>query len=94
MRDPFSIIHTARITEKGTALQERGNAYVFQVAKDATKIEIRQAIEAIFKKKVRRVNTMHVRGKVRRSRFGQPGRTNSWKKAVVVLADGEKLDLI
>jgi len=94
MRNPYDIIRTARLTEKGTRLTEEHNQYVFEVDTQATKIEIKQAVEAIFKKKVARVNTMRVLGKARRLRTAAAGRTNHWKKAVVTLKEGEKLDLV
>lgn len=63
MRDPYAIIKNPRVTEKGSALAERVNQYVFEVARDATKIEIKFAVERIFNKKVTSVNTLNVRGK-------------------------------
>ena len=93
MRNPFDIIKTARITEKGTTLNEK-NQYVFAVDPKATKQEIRYAVETIFKKTVERVNTLQVKGKIKRSRQGIPGRKNNWKKAIITLKEGEKLDLV
>jgi len=59
----------------------------------ANKVQIRQAIEKLFNKKVVRVNTMSVSGKGRRGRTQHPGRTSDWKKAIVTLAPGEKIEL-
>jgi large subunit ribosomal protein L23 len=92
MRDPFDIIKTARITEKGTALGEKGR-YVFEVDRKATKQEIRQAAEKLFKKKIIAVRTMNVRGKLKNTRYGK-GRQMSWKKAIITLKEGEKLELV
>lgn len=94
MRDPFHIIRTARITEKATSLGEKHNQYVFEVDQKATKQEIREAITEIFKKTVIRVNTLRIKGKPKRSRIGKPGRQVHWKKAIVTLKEGEKLDLV
>lgn len=94
MRNPYDIIRTARLTEKSARLTEAFNQYVFEVDPKATKIEIAHAVETIFKKKVQRVNTSRVTGKSRRLRTAAAGRTNHWKKAVVTLKDGEKLDLV
>lgn len=94
MRNPYDIIRTARLTEKSARLTEALNQYVFEVDPKATKIEIAHAVETIFKKKVQRVNTSRVTGKSRRLRTAAAGRTNHWKKAVVTLKDGEKLDLV
>jgi large subunit ribosomal protein L23 len=58
----------------------------------ANKVQIRQAIEKLFKKKVVRVNTVNVGGKYKRGRTQHPGRTSDWKKAIVTLAPGEKLE--
>ena len=94
MKNPYDIIQTARITEKAGALTEKHNQYVFKVDRTATKQDIRYAIEEIFKKKVAKVNTLRVTGKKKRERTANFGRKASWKKAIVTLKDGEKLDLI
>ncbi|MEM9399298.1 MAG: 50S ribosomal protein L23 [Verrucomicrobiota bacterium] len=94
MRNPYDIIKTARITEKATALTERHNQYVLVVDRKATKQEISFAVEKIFKKNVERVNTMQVRGKKKRERTANFGRTNHWKKAIITLKEGESLDLV
>lgn len=96
MRDPFSIIKTTRVTEKGSALQEKGQ-YVFDVALDATKQEIKHAVKRIYNKNVVSVNTMRVRSRIKRGRlggFGRHGYTSAFKKAVVTLKSGEKIELI
>ena len=94
MRDPYDIIKTPRITEKGTALAEKGNQYVFEVARNATKIEIKHAIQRIFNKTVTGVNTLNVRGKLKRTRLGKLTTTSAKKKAIVTLKAGEKLELV
>ena len=94
MKDPRSIVRKVLITEKGTALREVRNQYVFEVARDANKIEVRQAVESIFHVKVARdgVRTMQQRGKVKRQgRFS--GRRNDWKKAIVTLQPDQKIEL-
>jgi large subunit ribosomal protein L23 len=93
MREPTNIVRTARITEKATALGEKSQ-YVFEVVPDATKQEIKYAVQQLFKKKVQRVNTMRVAGKRRRKRTAQEGRTRNWKKAIVTLQPGEKIELV
>jgi large subunit ribosomal protein L23 len=94
MRDPYDIIKSARVTEKGTALTEKGNQYVFEVARNATKIEIKHAIQRIFSKTVTGVNTLNVRGKVKRTRLGKLTTTSAKKKAIVTLKEGEKIELV
>ena len=79
------------ITEKATYLSEH-NKVVFRVAKDATKDEIAEAIEQLFKVKVVKVNTMNVKGKTKRWR-GRPGRRSDVKKAIVTLAEGQSIDV-
>jgi large subunit ribosomal protein L23 len=74
-------------------LGERNNQYVFRVATDANKIEIKQAVEKLFGKKVVRVNTAQYAGKKKRERRADFGRKTHWKKAVVTLAEGEKIEL-
>jgi large subunit ribosomal protein L23 len=78
------------ITEKTHAQKEAGNKLTFRVALKANKIEIRKAIEDIFKVKVLGVNTVHMRGKAKRLGKTQ-GMRPDWKKAIVTLAAGEKI---
>ena len=92
MNDPFSIVQRVRLTEKGSALQEKHNSYVFVVNPCANKIQIRQAVEKLFKVKVVRVNTLNCSGKMRRKQTKQRGRSSDWKKAIVVLKEGDKID--
>ena len=92
MNEPYDIIQNVHMTEKATILSEKGNQYVFRVKPTANKVQIRQAIEKLFQKKVLRVNTVNVGGKFKRGRSQHPGRTSDWKKAIVTLAPGEKLE--
>ena len=94
MRDPLLILKSVRVTEKGTALAEKHNQYVLKVAPNATKQEIKHAVKILFQKTAVRVNTMQVAGKFRR-RFGgaEWGKRNDWKKAIVTLKAGEKIEL-
>ncbi len=94
MKNPYDIIKTARITEKAGKLTELHNQYVFVVDTKATKQDIRYAVQEIFKKKVQDVNTMRITGKKKRERTAAFGRKPSWKKAIVTLHKGEKIDLI
>ena len=92
MHEPFDIVQTVRLTEKATLLSEKENKYVFQVAPRANKFQIKAAVEALMKKKVVAVNTMNYAGKSKRNKRADAGRTVHWKKAVVTLAEGEKID--
>jgi large subunit ribosomal protein L23 len=94
MKEPFDIIRTVRLTEKSTVLTEKGNKYVFEVNPAANKVEIKQAIESLFQKKVVSVNTANYAGKKKRERRADFGRRPHWKKAIVTLKEGEKLDLV
>ena len=79
------------ITEKNTLLNEKGK-YTFEVLPDANKIEIKRAVEEIFRVRVTTVNVMRVPGKMRR--MGRTsGMTRSWKKAVVTLEPGQRIEL-
>jgi len=89
----FEIIKTARLTEKGTRQSEKLNQYTVVADRRATKTQIRQAVQELFKVKVVRVNTMNVRGKARRQRTTQAGKAPDWKKAVVTLKEGDKIVL-
>jgi large subunit ribosomal protein L23 len=93
MKEPTQIVANIRLTEKASLLGERNNQYVFRVATEANKIEIKQAIEKLFGKKVVRVNTAQYAGKKKRERRADFGRKTHWKKAVVTLAEGEKIEL-
>ena len=77
------------LSEKATALREQ-NKYVFKVAPTATKLQIKDAVAKLFNVKVVNCTTINVDGKVKRVR-GKPGRTASWKKAIVRLAPGETI---
>ena len=93
MKDMYSVIKTLRVTGKGTAASAKLNQYQLVVAKDANKLDIKHAVEQAFKVKVVRVNTLHVRGKARRQRTKQAGRSPSWKKALVTLKAGDKIEI-
>jgi len=94
MKDLFQVIKTIRLSEKATLLTEANNSYVFKVDRRANKLEIKEAIERIFGKKVEAVNTCNYRGKKKRERRADFGRTAHWKKAIVKLKEGESIDLV
>jgi large subunit ribosomal protein L23 len=94
MKDLFQVIKTIRLSEKATFLGEINNEFVFQVDRRANKLEIKQAVEQLFGKKVVDVRTANYRGKKRRERRADFGRTPHWKKAIVRLAEGETIDLV
>lgn len=89
----FEIIKTVRLTEKGTRQGEKYNQYTIVADRRATKPEIRQAVQELFKVKVTKVNTLNVRGKPRRQRQPAAGWTNAWKKAIITLKEGDKITL-
>ena len=89
----FDVIKTVRLTEKGTTQAERFNQYTVVADRNANKLQIRRAVEELFKVKVVAVNTSNVAGKARRKRTHQQGRTNDWKKAIVTLKEGDKIQL-
>lgn len=94
MKDIYQVINKVRISEKATLLHEVAGEIVFEVQPDATKIEIKKAVEKAFGKKVASVRTANYDGKARRKRRADAGRTPHWKKAYVRLAAGETLDLV
>lgn len=94
MKDIYQVIKNVRLSEKASLLQEQNNEVVLEVDRFANKLEIKQAVETIFDKKVVKVRTANYDGKVRRKRRADQGRTASFKKAYVRLADGETLELI
>ena len=87
----YGVILAPVITEKATRGSEH-NQVTFRVRTDATKPEIRAAIEGLFKVKVQSVNTLVVKGKTKRFK-GVPGRRSDWKKAVVRLVEGQTIDV-
>jgi large subunit ribosomal protein L23 len=87
----YDIIRAPVITEKATAVSAH-NQVVFRVALDATKREVKAAVEGLFAVKVDAVNTIRVEGKTKRVR-GRLGRRSDWKKAVVTLAEGSRIDV-
>jgi len=93
MKSHLEVIKSLRVTEKGSEQLAKSNQYQVVVAKAANKIDIKNAVEKAFKVKVVRVNTLHVRGKARRQRTAQAGFAPSWKKAIVTLKAGEKIEL-
>lgn len=93
MKDPRSVVQRMLLTEKGTRLTEKANQYLFRVHPSANKIEIKNAIEKIFNVKVKKVNTMKRLGKAKRVRTMNYGMTAAWKRAVVTLKEGQKIEL-
>lgn len=89
----FDVIKTVRVTEKGTRQGERANQYTVVADRRANKIQIRQAVQELFKVHVVHVNTLNIRGKFRRQRTAQAGQAPDWKKALVTLRKGEKITL-
>lgn len=90
--DPHSVVERALTTEKSLNLRERGNCVAFRVAMDSDKIQIKRAIEELFKVKVVNVHTMIMQGK--RKRLGRfEGRRPAWKKALVTLRKGDHIEL-
>ena len=93
IRDPRMVLLRPLMTEKSMQQKEELNAVTFQVAIDANKVEIRQAVEKVFNVKVADVRTASREGKWKRmGRF--EGRRRGWKKAVVTLAPGHKIELV
>ena len=91
MKDPHDIVKGMIRTEKGALLMPL-NKYLFWVAKDSNKIEIKKSVEDIYKVKVDCVNTVTMRGKSKRVRYAI-GKTPDWKKAIVTLKEGSKIDV-
>ena len=91
MKSPYCVVLGTVVTECSTDFQEAENKYTFKVHPKATKIDVRRAVEEIFKVQVKKVNTIKMPGKYRRVRL-QPGYTSSWKKAVVTLQEGHSID--
>ncbi|PLX85903.1 MAG: 50S ribosomal protein L23 [Desulfuromonas sp.] len=91
MKPLHEIIRKPLVTEKANELSAAGNVVAFEVSRTANKIEIKQAIEQAFDVKVKTVNTMQFRGKIKRVGYNLGQRSN-WKKAYVTLEEGHKID--
>ncbi len=88
----YDVIQSPWITEKGSKLGP-ANKYLFRVHPKATKPQIKQAVEEVFNVKVETVNTMNILGKWKRVRM-EPGKTSDWKKAIVTLKAGQKIEFV
>ena len=87
----FQVLLGPHVSEKATIVGDASNQYVFKVAVDATKLEIRKSVEQLFKVKVNNVTTLKVKGKVKRNKYGFSTKP-TWKKAYVRLEQGQDID--
>jgi large subunit ribosomal protein L23 len=87
----FQVLLGPHVSEKAAIVADLNNQYVFRVAVDATKLEVKKAVEQLFKVSVTSVSTLKVKGKVKRNRFGY-SKKPTWKKAYVRLAQGQDID--
>jgi large subunit ribosomal protein L23 len=92
MKEPSDILIVPIMTEKLTFLREKSNKYSFKVNLNANKIEIKKAVEAMFGVNVIKVSVLNKMGKARRMGWNI-GRTSKWKKAIVTLKEGDKIDI-
>jgi large subunit ribosomal protein L23 len=89
----YNVIRAPRVSEKTARLQEVSNQYVFEVATDATKADIKVAVEKLFDVKVEAVNVVNVKGKQKAFK-NRTGRRADWRKAYVKLAEGQSIDVM
>lgn len=87
----FKVLLGPHVSEKATLLADKKSQFVFKVAIDATKLEIKKAVESLFNVNVAAVNTVNVLGKSKRTARGL-GKRNDWKKAIISLQPGQDLD--
>ena len=88
----YQVIIGPHVSEKSAVMTEDNNQYAFKVAIDASKVEIKEAVETIFKVAVSDLQVLNVKGKTKRSARGRPRRKSDWKKAYVRLEDGHEID--
>lgn len=88
--EPYQIVYRPLVTEKGTHLSERYNSYTFEVNAQATKTDIKRAVEELWDVRVAKVRTQNRRGKPRRTRMAR-GHTSDWKKAIVQLHEEDRI---
>ncbi len=93
MKSPYDIVKSPMITEKGSKIKDAYNKVIFKVSRDANKIEIKGAVEEIFNIKVLKVATINQGGKKKRHGVNL-GKRPDWKKAIVTLKPGEKLEFL
>ncbi len=89
--EPHQVLLRPLVTEKGVHRATRNNQYAFEIHRDATKIDVKRAVEELFDVKVEKVRTQTRKGKSRRYRF-RIGRTSDWKKAIVKLDGDHRID--
>lgn len=87
----FQVLMGPHVSEKAAVMADSNNQFVFRVAVDATKLEIKHSVEQLFKVKVENVRTLKVKGKVKRNRYGYSTKP-TWKKAYVRLQAGQDID--
>lgn len=88
----YTVLIEPHISEKVTTIGDQSNQFAFKVARDATKAEIKQAVETLFEVEVDRVTTANVKGKVKRNFRGVVSKSKNWKKAYVRVAAGQDID--
>ncbi|MBA4389128.1 MAG: 50S ribosomal protein L23 [Verrucomicrobia bacterium] len=93
MKTLDKVIKRLYVTEKGTELSEKVGKYFFEVAHDANKLEIKKAVEELYKVGVVKVNTLQYGGKKKRLRSMKYGKRPDWKKAIVTLKKGDKIEI-
>ncbi|MBN1676493.1 MAG: 50S ribosomal protein L23 [Kiritimatiellae bacterium] len=93
MKNLTAVIRTIQLTEKATRLKEKHNQYLFEVDRAANKLEVKKAVERLFRVQVTNVNIMNYRGKRKRERSANYGMRSAWKRAVVTLKTGDAIEL-
>ena len=93
MKEVYDVIQSVRLTEKATLLSEMENKFTLSVNPAANKLQIKEAVEKLFGKKVVAVNTSNYAGKKKRERRADFGRKAHWKKAIITLKEGDKIEL-
>ena len=89
----YEVIRAPRVSEKTARLQEVSNQYVFEISKDATKADVKAAVEQLFDVRVEAVNVVNVKGKNKSFKF-RSGKRGDWRKAYVKLAEGQSIDVM
>jgi large subunit ribosomal protein L23 len=90
----MKVLLAPHVSEKSTVLAEADNQFVFKVVKDATKQEVKDAVELMFEVKVESVRVVNMKGKTKGRFQGRGGRRPDWKKAYVALAEGQDIDFL
>lgn len=90
---PLKVLNSSHLSEKASLAIQNANSYVFKVSSSANKLQVKKAIESLYKVEVKKVNIVNVKGKTKRTLKSKIRKKSDWKKAYVFLKEGNQIDL-